>query len=312
VADPRIITLEGAPNVAVLFARAAATSVGRGGALEAVEVRRPGVRIERARLAAYDRVCGFALRDALPATYLHVLVFPLQVVLMADRGFPLGPVGLVHVRNRIVVHRQVDAAEVLSLSSTALALRPHPKGVQVDLVGQVRVGEELVWEGVSTYLSRGVSMPGETAVPGETAMSRGASTPGETAVPGEVELESPADVGCGPDARIKAVWHVPAEMGRRYASVSGDVNPMHLSSLAAKASGFPRALVHGMWTKAHALAAIESRLPPAYVVDVVFSQPLLLPSVANFLVVQRDQGWNFAVRPAGRSGDHLRGAVRTS
>ena len=294
MADPRIITLEGAPNVAVLFARAAATSVGRGGALEAVEVRRPGVRIERARLAAYDRVCGFALRDALPATYLHVLVFPLQVVLMADRGFPLGPVGLVHVRNRIVVHRQVDAAEVLSLSSTALALRPHPKGVQVDLVGQVRVGEELVWEGVSTYLSRG------------------ASTPGETAVPGEVELESPADVGCGPDARIKAVWHVPAEMGRRYASVSGDVNPMHLSSLAAKASGFPRALVHGMWTKAHALAAIESRLPPAYVVDVVFSQPLLLPSVANFLVVQRDQGWNFAVRPAGRSGDHLRGAVRTS
>jgi len=293
VAAPRIITLDGAPNVAVLFARAVATSVGRGGALEDVEVRRPGVRIERARLAAYDRVCGFGLRDALPATYLHVLVFPLQVVLMADRSFPLGTVGLVHVRNRIVVHRQVDAAEVLSLSSTALALRPHPKGVQVDLAGQVRVGEELVWEGVSTYLSRGASMPGETVVPGE------------------VELESSVDADCGPDARIKAVWDVPAEMGRRYASVSGDVNPMHLSSLAAKASGFPRALVHGMWTKAHALAAIESRLPPAYVVDVVFSQPLLLPSVANFLVTQRDQGWDFAVRPAGRPGDHLRGVVRT-
>jgi MaoC like domain len=288
VADPRVITLDRAPNLAVLFARAAATSVGRGGVLEDVEVRRPGVRIERTRLAAYDRVCGFGLRDALPATYLHVLVFPLQVVLMADRGFPLGPAGLVHVRNRIVVHRRVDAAEIISLSSTALALRPHPKGAQVDLVGQVRVGEELVWEDVSTYLSRGAS------------------------VPGEVEPESPVDVDCGPDARINAVWHVPADMGRRYASVSGDVNPMHLSSLAARASGFPRALAHGMWTKAHALAAIESRLPPAYVVDVVFSQPLLLPSVANFFVAQRDQGWEFAVRPAGGSGDHLRGAVRTS
>lgn len=87
---PRVITLDGPPNLAVLFARAAATSIGRGGALGDVEVRRPDVRVERTRLAAYDRVCGFALRDGLPATYLHVLIFPLQVALMADRSFPLG------------------------------------------------------------------------------------------------------------------------------------------------------------------------------------------------------------------------------
>jgi len=286
VADPRVITLDRAPNLAVLFARAAATSVGRGGVLEDVEVRRPGVRIERTRLAAYDRVCGFGLRDALPATYLHVLVFPLQVVLMADRGFPLGPAGLVHVRNRIVVHRRVDAAEIISLSSTALALRPHPKGAQVDLVGQVRVGEELVWEGVSTYLSRGASVPGETAPVPHVA------------------------VDLGPDAPANAVWDVPGDMGRRYAAVSGDVDPMHLSSLAAKAFGFPRALVQGMLAKAHALAAIESRLPDAYVVDVDFSEPLLLPSNASFFAAQQDHGLDFAVRPAEGPGDHLRGTVR--
>lgn len=278
--------LDAAPSLAILFARAAATSVGRGGALEDVEVRQEEVRIDRTRLAAYDRVCGFALRDALPATYLHVLVFPLQVALMTDRSFPLGLAGLVHVRNRIVAHRPVDAAEILSLRSSAQALRPHPKGAQVDLVGEVRVGEELVWEGVSTYLARGVSAPGE------------------------VEPESPVTVELGPDTRANAVWQVPADMGRRYASVSGDVNPMHLSSLAAKAFGFPRTLVHGMWTKAHALAAIESRLPGSYAVDVVFSQPLLLPSVANFVAAQRDQGWDFAVRPSRAAGDHLRGTVR--
>lgn len=285
--ESRTLTLDGAPNLALLFARAAATSIGRGGALEDVEVRRPTVRIERTRLAAYDRVCGFGLRDALPATYLHVLVFPLQVALMADRSFPLGLAGLVHVRNRIVQHRPVDAAEILSLCSSARALRPHAKGAQVDLVGEVRVGEELVWEGVSTYLARGASAPGE------------------------IESEQPVTVDLGPDARANAVWHVPADMGRRYAAVSGDVNPMHLSSLAAKAFRFPRTLVHGMWTKAHALAAIEARLPAAYAVDVAFSQPLLLPSVANFVAAQQDQGWDFAVRPARGTGDHLRGTVRT-
>jgi len=205
---------------------------------------------------------------------------------MVDRSFPLGLAGLVHIRNRIVVHRPVDAGEVLSLRSSARALRPHPKGAQVDLLGEVRVGEELVWEGISTYLARGASAAGEVAP------------------------ETPVTVGLGPDARVNAVWHVPAGMGRRYASVSGDVNPMHLSSLAAKAFGFPRTLVHGMWTKAHALAALEPRLPASYVVDVAFSQPLLLPSDANFVAVQRDQGWDFAVRPARATGDHLRGIVR--
>jgi len=286
--ESRVIALDDAPNLAVLFARAAATSFGRGrhgGALEAVEVLRRSVPIERTRLAAYDRVCGFGLRDALPPTYLHVLVFPLQVALMADRSFPLGLVGLVHVRNRISVHRPVDAGETLSLRSSARALRPHPKGAQVDLVGEVRVGEELVWEGVSTYLARGVSAPGE------------------------VEPEEPVTVDLG--ERANALWRVPADMGRRYAAVSGDVNPMHLSSLAARALGFPRTLVHGMWTKAHALAALEARLPESYVVDVAFSRPLLLPSTARFVAAQRDQGWDFAVRPGRGGGDHLRGTVRT-
>ena len=287
MADPRTLTLDSTPNLTVLFARAAATSIGRGGPLQDVQVRRPKARVHLTQLAAYDKVCGFVLRDALPATYLHVLVFPLQVTLMADRRFPLGLVGLVHVRNRIVQHRPVDVAELLTLRSSARALRPHAKGAQVDLVGEVRVGDELVWEGVSTYLSRGASVPEEFA------------------------REQSVNVDLAPDAPANAVWDVPGDMGRRYAAVSGDVDPMHLSSLAAKAFGFPRALVQGMWTKARALAAIEARLPEAYAVDVAFSEPLLLPSEANFFAAQRDHGWDFAVRPAQGADDHLRGTVRT-
>ena len=286
MSDARTLTLDSTPNFTVLFARAAATSIGRGGPLQDVQVRRPRTWIHLAQLAAYDKVCGFALRDTLPATYLHVLVFPLQATLMADRRFPLGMPGLVHVRNRIVQRRPVDAGEPLTLRSSARALRPHEKGAQIDLVGEVRVGDELVWEGVSTYLSRGASVPGATA-------------PAQHVV-----------VDLGPEAPANAVWDVPGDMGRRYAAVSGDVDPMHLSSLAARAFGFPGALVQGMWTKAHALAAIEARLPDAYVVDVDFSEPLLLPSIVNFFAAQQDQGWDFAVRSAEEPGDHLRGTIR--
>ena len=101
---PRTV-LESAPSMGRLFARAALTARGRGGDLPDTRLARNGVAVDPAELAAYDRVCGFPLTDVLPATYPHVLTFPLQLALMSDRSFPLALPGLVHVRNRIEVVR---------------------------------------------------------------------------------------------------------------------------------------------------------------------------------------------------------------
>ena len=74
-----------------------------------------------------------------------------------------------------------------------------------------------------------------------------------------------------------ATWRIPDDAGRRYAKVSGDVNPIHLSGLTAKAFGFKRAIAHGMWVKARVLGALAGRLPDALSVDVGFRKPLFLP-----------------------------------
>ena len=124
------ITLDAQPRLAPLLARAALTSRGRGGALPDTQVERHGMQVDRSRLAAYDRVCGYAVCDALPSTYLHVLSFALQTKLMAEPRFPLPLAGLVHVANTLVQHRAVDADETLSLAVRAEGLRPHPRGAQ--------------------------------------------------------------------------------------------------------------------------------------------------------------------------------------
>lgn len=282
-------TLIKAPRLSSLYAGAVLTARGRKGArgpLPRREVIQPEARVDRDQLAAYDRVCGFGLRDELPATFLHVLVFPLQLTLMVDREFPFALPGLVHVRNAIVQHRPVRADEVLQLRSTTGALRAHPKGAQIDLIGEARVGDDLVWEGRSTYLAKGARVPEDTAQ-----------------APDRLTVDLP-------DGPPQAIWAVPRDMGRRYAAVSGDVNPMHLSPLAAKAFGFPRMLVHGMWTKARTLAALGPHLSDAYAVDVAFSKPLLLPSTVDFVAASRGGGWDLAVRPHHREGDHLRARLR--
>ena len=115
------------------------TSPGRSGdRLPDTELVRRGVTIDRDDLAAYAEVCGFALTDTLPATYLHMLAFPLSVQIMAGRDFPFVLAGLVHVRNRITHHRPVRADEVVDIGVRLADLRPHPKGRQFDVIAGPR------------------------------------------------------------------------------------------------------------------------------------------------------------------------------
>jgi hypothetical protein len=222
---------------------------GRGDTLPDLELERE-VRVERDHLAKYAHVCGFTLRDALPPTYPHVLAFPLHMDLLADGRFPFAPAGIVHIANRIVQHRPLSLTESLSLRVTATGPEPHRRGRTFTLVTEARVGEELAWEGFSTMLKRGK---------------------GDDDAPRDPEFADPP---------VTAHWRVPGDLGRRYAAVAGDRNPIHLHALSAKAFGFPRAIAHGMWTKARCLAAL--RLPDALTADVRFKQPILLPSTVTF------------------------------
>ncbi len=282
------------PSLPRLFARAAATARGRSGDLPEAELVRRGVRVDVDSLSRYSQVCGYDLSGRLPSTYLHVLTFGLQMALMTDRAFPLALPGMVHLSNANVLRRPVEVGETLDLSVHAEALRPHHKGAQFDLVGRVDVpaatgDAETVWTGRSTYLSPGARAPAtDSADPGD---GDGGGDTGDTGV-GTLE---PVGVPFLP----AATWRVAADTGRRYAAVSGDVNPIHLNPLAAKAFGFPRAIAHGMWTYARTLAWIGARASGPGTSTVEFSRPVALPSTVDVHSAHRDDAWTVELRPGG-------------
>jgi acyl dehydratase len=220
---------------------------GRGSSMPAEALTRE-VTVDPVALAKYAHVCGFTLRDELPPTYPHVLAFGMHMELLGKA--PFSAVGVVHIANRIVQHRPLLLGEELSMSVSVSELRPHRRGRQFDFISEVRVGDELVWEDVSTNLKRG---------------------DGDESLPREPVFELPP---------VTAQWRLPDDLGRRYAAVSGDRNPIHMHSWSAKAFGFERAIAHGMWTKARCLSAL--RLPDAFTADVRFKKPILLPSTVTF------------------------------
>src|SRR5262249_54082255 len=109
------------------------------------------------------------------------------------------------------------------------------------------------------------------------------------------------------EAAPAAVWRLRGDLGRRYAAVSGDLNPIHLHALSARPLGFKSAIVHGMWTAARCLAALENRLPEAFSFEVAFRRPIALPARVEFL--EDDGGRRFGVRDARDHTPHLDGHV---
>ncbi len=276
------------PSAGALYRRAllgALPGVGgrRGPDLPEVELGVAGVTVDRAHLAEYDRVCGFRLTDRLPATYVHVLGFPLALRLMTAAEFPIPLTGVVHVANRITVHRPIEAGETLDFRTYAENLRPHERGRQLDVVLIGSVGGEEVWRGVSTYLGK------ERKAGGGPRRERGdrPSTPAAS-----------------------AHWRVTPRVGTDYARVSGDHNPIHTTRLGARLFGFPRPIAHGMWSKARCLAALAGRLPEAYTVEVSFKLPVPLPSTVAFNATSTGAGWDFALHNARDGRPHLVGTVR--
>jgi hypothetical protein len=241
---------------------------------------------ERDRLARYARVCGFGVSDTLPLTYPHVLAFGLQMTLLTEPAFPFPAAGLVHVANRIVRRRRIGAAEALELGVWLEPVRAHPRGSSVTIRTEAVADGETVWEEWSTMLRRGEYDADATAPPGPPPAT-------------------------GP--ATNAVWRPRGDLGRRYAAVSGDRNPIHLHALTAKAFGFPRPLAHGMWTLARCVAALGPELPEAVAVEVAFRRPLLLPATVSFSEAVIDGGAiAFGVRGAQDGAPHLDGLARQS
>ncbi len=166
-----------------------------------------------------------------------------------------------------------------------------------------------MWEAISTMLRRGGGSggPTEAAPSGDSTQATGAA-----AMPGDSAASSPESSGgsTGVSSAPGIEWRLGGDLGRRYAAVSGDRNPIHMHPLAAKPLGFPRAIARGMWTKAHCLAALENGLPDAFSVDVRFRKPILLPARVQFASAAQGEQIEFAVKDAKRHTTHLEGRMR--
>ncbi|WP_427018967.1 MaoC family dehydratase [Pseudarthrobacter sp. P1] len=223
-----------------------------------------GVLADVAKLTQYQHLLGKPARDIMPSGYLHALAFPVAMSVMVREDFPLPLLGMIHLRNQVDHLAAVQFSQPLSIRSWARNLAGHRAGTTVELVVEIRPdgATEVLWRGVSTYLAKGIYLPGlDKPVAGGGVPDEGGQ--------GREDFLAPDPTG---------IWQLGVDAGRAYAAVSGDFNPIHLSVFSAKALGMRRSIAHGMYLSSRVLGDVGSAKPETFSWDISFAAPVFLPA----------------------------------
>jgi len=283
----KTIEIDALPSAASMYLRALRTSGKAPGAIAAlpeITYVRPQVILEAAHIARYAALCGFAPAQGVPLTYPQLLTFPLVMQFFGSTDCPWPAMGTVHLANAVEQHACLRAGDAVRVEMSTGCLFTHEKGQVFTLELRILRDAQMVWQGTQTLLRVGVKQP-----TGEPYASR---------LVGDQPLSHQAE------------FSAPGNIGRRYGRVSGDMNPIHLSALSARLFGFRRAIAHGLWTKARALAALLPAAPVGHAaVAVEFKTPLPLPARASLWTTRSTGKAWFEVRDARGQRPHLRGEL---
>jgi acyl dehydratase len=245
--------------------------------------------VDRRNLARYRKVCGDGDSAQLPITYPHVMATPVHLAMIACEAFPVSLLGIVHTRNRIVQHRPLHVDDAGQIRAWLEGHRETARGQELDLQTEVRVGGQTVWSETSTFLARRRDR-------GRSPRKREADLP-------NLQVPPRQDV-------TTSTFVVAPGVGRQYARVSGDFNPIHIADVAARFFGFKRAIAHGMWSLARCAAEIGG---PAFsrpcTLDVAFKRPIAFCARIVLESWMADQRVGFSLRDSQADRGHLLGSV---
>lgn len=286
MAAPVFLHFTAAPAIApaylkILLSRKPALAAGSVPRIEAVLDR---FAVDSRHLARYRKVCGDRGSTQLPITYPHVLATPLHLAMIACEAFPVSLLGVVHTRNRIVQHRPLHVDDVGDIRAWIEGHRETFRGQEMDLQTQVSVGGEVVWSETSTLLAR------------RADRTRGPRTR-EGGLP-SLEVPPRQDV-------TTSTFVVSPHIGRQYARVSGDFNPIHIADIAARFFGFKRAIAHGMWSLARCAAEIGgAAFSEPCTLDVAFKRPIAFSARIVLESWMADRRVGFSLRDSPADGAH--------
>ncbi|MGR6874243.1 FAS1-like dehydratase domain-containing protein [Pseudomonas sp. HK3] len=172
--------------------------------------------IHQKQLLQYKALCGdTSASEIVSPLYPQVLAFKLHLELLLNKQLPFPVMGLVHRDNEVEYFSPIYPSDQLTIKVGLSDYKKNNKGINCTLLTQVYVSGILKWQATSTYVYRQIKN-----APMQRLRSKNLKI-----------IEQPNNL---------SIWSLPANLGRQYAKITGDLNPIHLYSLTAKLFGFKK------------------------------------------------------------------------
>jgi hypothetical protein len=188
--------------------------------------------IDSLELNAYQQLCGYKIDNQVPLCFPYVLCGPLHLQLLTR--LPIPAMGLLHLRSQIHLIEAIDPNSSCRLICRSGTSQLSPQGLEFDVLSILEQGGKERWSCTATFLRR-ANFPDAN----------------ESLVSGLSKLEYRDPL---------ASFYIPRNIGRSYARLCGDFNPIHISSPSAWLFGLKGSIAHGMWVSARALAFLPQDL----------------------------------------------------
>ena len=219
----------------------------------------------------------------MPLTYPFALTFPTVMSLVTGFDFPFAAMGSVHIENHITQYRPIAVTDTVGVAVHAENLREHRKGLLVDIVTDIKVGNDTAWHQVTTFLhQQRTSLSDEPKPPPEKQPKPGPPNAVLRITPGQI---------------------------RHYASVGGDHNPDPHQPDRGEAVRIPDRHRARNVQRRSGLGEHRGQLPDAVKYSVRFAKPVVLPASAGLYVDRVSDGWELNLRDLKKGEPHLKGTA---
>ena len=211
------------------------------------------VLIDEGALQKYVTMMGWQQES--PFAYLYILAQRAQTALMLDQAFTIAIPGLVHLSNQLEQLAGYDVQAPFKIAVSGEVPYKEDGSLIITFAVDFWQGGTKVATCTSVYLAK-----------------RKRKQPGARSPKKEETIRSDSPV-------LSEEWEIPARLGKQYARASGDINPIHTSTVIAKAMGFPSRILHGWYSAGRAMKSAEMFLgKPVKSIAVEFKTPVYLPS----------------------------------
>ena len=240
-----------------------------------------------------------------PPVLLHNAVFPATLEVLTAPALPTGAMGLVHESSRWALVTPVTLGSELEITARLSGFIVDDDGAaRVLITAVVMCDEQVSYVEEAAYVAAKTELPAVSLVDDVVgSLDVRVNLPAVPDLRGDLGVNAKGSLEIGGTAAT-AVLELPGSAGRSWARLSGDINPIHMSGLTAKAFGFAKAIIHGAALEGWAQVRLGVDGSQPYSGATRFRAPVLLP--ASLELVQLGDG-NIAIveQKSGRDLAHL-------